>query len=168
MIHFPDLLSGGKSVVEGGGAAGGRAQFQSVAVVLFGLIPGDEAGDHGIAAAHVVDGLALGNALRVDRAGLIHQRGALAAAGDEDVDGAHLLQFAGILFNEVHVRGFDIVIEEFGDLVMVRLDEEGLVRQDLQEAFAGGVHDELDAAAVKALQDALVDVLGTAAGHGAG
>ena len=59
-------------------------------------------------------------------------------------------------------------MEEFGDFVVVRLDEERFVGQDLKEAFARGVDHELDAAAVETLQDALVNVFRAASGDRAG
>ena len=92
--------------------------------------------------------------------------GAVTGHGDKHIAGALLLQLLGIGDNLL-VSG-QLHAEHIPQLVIVGLDEEGMIFEDLQEQPLLGIHHHADALAIQAAHDALVDVIRQGVGNGAG
>ena len=125
-----------------------------------------KARDHGVACANGIDQLSFGCGEGVDLVVFVDEDGALAGHGDEDVDGAHLAEFPGV--GDDGLAGVQLHAEDLTDLVVVGLDEEGVVLEDVEQEVFGGVDDEADAAALECLEDVGVDGAGHALGDAAG
>ena len=97
---------------------------------------------------------------------LVHQQGAVTRHGDEHVSCAHLLQLCRA-FGDLFV-GFQDPPEDFTQLMIVGLDQEGAILEHVDQQVAGGVHRDADAAAVQPGHDSLIAVAGKTLGDGAG
>ena len=129
-------------------------------------IPSHKTGYHAVACAHAVDHLALGAADAVGLAFLVQQQSAVARHAHQHVAGTLFLQGAG------RCRDFFIRVQlpahDLAQLVVVGLDEEGVVGQHVHQQGAGGVHHTAHAPAVQPGQQPLVHVLRQAGGDAAG
>ena len=97
---------------------------------------------------------------------LIQQQSAVACHAHQHVAGTLFLQGAGRcrdLFIRVQLPAHDLA-----QLVVVGLDEEGVVRQHVHQQGAGGVHHTAHAPAIQPGQQPLVHVLRQAGGDAAG
>ena len=96
---------------------------------------------------------------------LVDQHSALAAQRDQHVARAHALKLLGVALGVL--LGLDLDAEDLGELLAVRLDEEGLVFQRVDEQLLGRVDDDADILVLYPLEHALVDVVGKGVGDAA-
>ena len=104
----------------------------------------EEAAHHGVAGARGVDEPDLGGRHHVLGAVLVEQQRAVAAAGDDDVARAGVLELVRV--GHALLGLLDLHAKDASDLVVVGLDQEGVRLEGLHQELAGRVNHELDAA----------------------
>ena len=134
--QFVDFFFGSKTQTERGGAAAGCAQTQCKGIAP-GLHPAShKAGHHAVTCAHAVYDLALGAADAVHLAIFVHQQGTVARHAYQHVARTLFLQGA-CRSNDLFVRS-QHPAHDLAQLVVIGLDEEGVVLQHVHQQVAGG------------------------------
>ena len=112
---------------ERGRAAASGAQAEGGLIIAAALlVTGHKTSHHAVTRADTVDDLAPGAADAVDRAVLIQQQRTVACHADQHIARALVLHHVGSSGNFLIIRQPDA--RDFAQLVVVRLDEERLVR----------------------------------------
>ena len=122
-------------------------------------------GHHAVACAYAVHDLALGAADAVHLAVLIHQQSAVPGHAHQYVPGTLFLQDAGG-GGDLCVR-FQLPAHDLAQLVIVGLDQEGVIGEDVDQQILGGIHHGPHAVALQPCQQPLVGALGKALGDAA-
>ena len=108
---------------------------------------------------------ALGAADAVHLAVLIHQQSAVSGHAHQHVPGTLFLQGAGS-GGDLCVR-FQLPAHDLAQLVIVGLDQEGVIGEDVDQQILGGIHHGPHAVALQPCQQPLVGALGKALGDAA-
>ena len=124
-----------------------------------------ETGDHGITCTDRIDKPAFGSGKSVDMAVLVQKDRAHAGHGYQNIDGAHFLELFRVGYNGFSCLEFHS--EDLTDLVMVGLDQEGVILQDIEQKILCRINDKTDSAALKRLENIGIDCSGHALGNAA-
>ena len=97
---------------------------------------------------------------------LVKQQGAVARHGNQDIPSALLLQLTRALHDLI--IGFQHLSEDLSKLMVVGLDQEGMVLEDIDQKILGGIHGNRYAAAIESGHNALVCITGETVRYGTG